>query len=192
MVHIFILVLETPPRDLLSSNCSLLGLSPACSFKLFPIISTHQSHEPSGQGVTALLFRTNFGQWLKIWCLSSGFCCCDKTSWPKSAWEEGVYLIIQLVVPHPGKAGKNLWQVTWRQELMQWSWKRAAYRLASYSLLSLLSIAPRASCLRMALPTVSWALREQSVSKIHHRLVRTFSQLKFCLAKWLWLVSKLT
>ena len=52
---------------------------------------------------------------------------------------------------------------TWRQELMQRSWRNAAYWLAHHDLLKLLYYRTRASAQKMTPPTTGWALPHQSV-----------------------------
>ena len=54
---------------------------------------------------------------------------------------------------------------TWRQELMQRTWRGAAYWLASPGLLSLLSYRTQDYQPRMVPPTMGWALPHQSLIK---------------------------
>ena len=101
---------------------------------------------------------------------------------------------IWLMLPHHGRKSRPNRAGAWRQELMQRPWRGAAYWLALYDLLSLLSYRTQNHSPGVATPTMGWALPHQSlVKKIHYR--SAYSQIlwrHFLNSRYLkWVVMKL-
>lgn len=95
------------------------------------------------------------------------------------------FIFFSLTFPANGPSLKKS-----RQELKHMSQRGAAYWLVPHGLLSHVLTALRPNSSGMALPTVRWALTQQSsVKKMHHGLAHTsqslgtFSQWKFSLLK---------
>jgi hypothetical protein len=82
----------------------------------------------------------------------------------KELGEENVYFILWLV-HHPGASGQELKTRTWRQEVMQNSWRNAAYWLALMACFSLSSYSiPEPFGKRaVVLSTIGWALPHPSL-----------------------------
>lgn len=72
-------------------------------------------------------------------CLSEIFFCCDKTPWPKIIWGAN-----GLFYPKAfSQLSREIWTVTWRQELRPRPWMQSAEWFAPLALLSLFSYTPK-------------------------------------------------
>lgn len=73
-----------------------------------------------------------------------------------------VYFILEFIIHHPRKSGKELKAGTWRQELMQRSWSQLLTGLLSYPIRNHLH--------RLDTASGSWARPQQLLRKCPHRL----------------------
>lgn len=109
----------------------------------------------------------------------------------------GLYL--HVIVQHWGKAGQELKAGTWRQELKQKPWVKAAYWPANHGLLSLL---PSAPYLSVSLCRPGWSQTQRDppasascvlglkVGTTNARLIIQFLMLVFSSVFWGWTCSK--
>lgn len=126
---LWLLILESAQNSLAISHATSLafewtqskdlGSNPAC-----------RSHvrERKGRAASTMSFQVRF---LLLW----------KIPWPKATCGGKGWFIFnfRVILYHHGKSGQEIKARTWRQEVMQKSWRNAAYRFAHHSLLSLLS-----------------------------------------------------
>jgi hypothetical protein len=124
-------------------------------------------------------------------CLSQGFYCCDWTPWPRATWGgKGLFgLHFHMVVHHEGSQDRNSNKAgTWRQELMQRSWRSTSYWLGPLACSACILIELRTTSPGVASHTMGWALPNQSLIKknaLQLHLMRDFSQWRFPPFQWL-------
>lgn len=147
-------------------------------------------------------------EWHHLWqlgdsiniCVSLGFCCCDKTQWPKATWggKHSFCLYFQVTVHPWGKQGQELSGAgTWMQDLKQKPERNAIYCFTSHDWFSLLSQITQKHMLRdssvhlpsQPLTTTTHYWLSPPTSTIHQEkclpgclqanLMDTFSQLSF-------------